>query len=58
MNKLDMNLQKFAGEVKGQIDRKYMAHFLDSSFGHIHHFPETDHRIGCPFGSERIARYG
>ena len=33
MNKLNMNLQKFAGEVKGQIDRKYMAHFLDSSFG-------------------------
>lgn len=34
MNKLSMNLQKFADSgVKGQIDRKYMAHFLDSSFG-------------------------
>lgn len=30
---MKFNLQIFAGEVTGKIDRKYMAHFLDASFG-------------------------
>lgn len=30
---LKMNLQTFADEIAGKIDRKYMAHFLDASFG-------------------------